>query len=215
MKPLTSHLKIVGLLLILFFSACTETKKEPKSSEKEEIQIYLEPLKQKAIYTYKDESGAVFHEEKPTSKYKTGDETIVTPLFLSPEARNSAKKIFLADNTKLLTDKKVLLRQVSRLNFEQNLKIENFKASLDRDLKGIVIYKTNWCGACQQAIDFLESEKLKFKDFDIEADEEAKRRMMAMLSSNGMQFRGVPVIAVNGKAISGFDPDWIKNEINK
>ena len=153
------------------------------------------------------------NEEKPTDKYGESGDIIVTPLFLSPKERNSAKTIFLANNQALMKENKILLRQVSRIDFEQNLKVENFKIALDQDYKGIVIYKTNWCGACDKAIDFMKKEKLEFRDFDIEADEDAKRRMLAILNSNKMQFRGVPVISIDGKVISGFDPDWIKEQL--
>ncbi len=68
--------------------------------------------------------------------------------------------------------------------------------------KKVIIYSTDWCAFCKQAEKFLDSKKVPWEDFDIEKDEAANR---AMLEKIGGNFRGVPVIDVDGEIILGFD----------
>jgi glutaredoxin-like YruB-family protein len=80
------------------------------------------------------------------------------------------------------------------------------------DLKGVLglsekeqpapeveLYVTNWCGYCKKARAYLRSQGISFKEYDIERDPRAARRM-AKLNSRG----GVPVAVINGETLIGF-----------
>ena len=68
--------------------------------------------------------------------------------------------------------------------------------------KKVIIYSTDWCAFCKQAEKFLDSKDVKWIDYDIEKDQKARDELMDKIGGN---FRGVPVIDVDGEIILGFD----------
>lgn len=66
----------------------------------------------------------------------------------------------------------------------------------------VIIYSTNWCAYCKMAQQYLTSLHVPFKDKNIEEDPAAQDELMKKIGGN---FRGVPVIDINGKIILGFD----------
>lgn len=65
-----------------------------------------------------------------------------------------------------------------------------------------IIYSTVWCGFCNMTKQYLESKGVTFVDKDIESDSAAHAELMQKIGGN---FRGVPVIDINGTIILGFD----------
>ena len=68
--------------------------------------------------------------------------------------------------------------------------------------KGVEIYTTSWCKYCKKAIAFLKSNRVKFRQYDIEKDLNAAKRMKALGGTGG-----VPFALINGKSVYGFTPD--------
>ena len=68
--------------------------------------------------------------------------------------------------------------------------------------KKVIIYSTDWCAFCKQAEKFLDSKDVAWVDYDIEKDQQAHDELMEKIGGN---FRGVPVIDVDGEIILGFD----------
>lgn len=66
----------------------------------------------------------------------------------------------------------------------------------------VIIYSTNWCGYCKQAKKYFNDKGVKFTEKNIEEDEAANKELMVKIKG---QFRGVPVIDINGQIIDGFD----------
>ncbi len=64
----------------------------------------------------------------------------------------------------------------------------------------INIYTTPNCIYCRMAKEFLNENKLKFKEIDVSSSEEAAKEMVEKSEQ-----RGVPVIEIDGKIIVGFD----------
>ena len=67
----------------------------------------------------------------------------------------------------------------------------------------VVLYATDWCGYCKQTKRLLDSKGIPFKEFDIEKDAEARKAYEALGGG------GIPIIAVNGTLLRGYDPDAI------
>ena len=65
--------------------------------------------------------------------------------------------------------------------------------------KGVEIYTTSWCKYCKKAIAFLKSNRVKFRQYDIEKDLNAAKRMKALGGTGG-----VPFALINGKRVYGF-----------
>jgi len=64
----------------------------------------------------------------------------------------------------------------------------------------VVIYTTDWCGYCKKAKKFMRKNKIAFTEYDIEKSARARREYQRL---NG---RGVPLIVVGDRTLSGFSP---------
>ena len=72
----------------------------------------------------------------------------------------------------------------------------------------IIIYTTPTCPWCQLAKEFMEDNKIAFKERDISSDDKARAEMVG--KSKQM---GVPVLDVGGKIIVGFDAEAIQKAV--
>ena len=66
----------------------------------------------------------------------------------------------------------------------------------------ITIYSTSWCGYCKMAMKYLGDKDISFTDKNVETDASAHAELMQKIGGN---FRGVPVIDIDGEIILGFD----------
>jgi glutaredoxin len=71
--------------------------------------------------------------------------------------------------------------------------------------KMVVMYSASWCGICTRARRFFEAEGIPFRDLDVEKNQSARREWKRMNA------RGVPVILVGGKRMSGFSEKRFMN----
>lgn len=67
-------------------------------------------------------------------------------------------------------------------------------------MQKIKIYTTTYCPYCTLAKDWLKKHNIKFTSVNVEDDQEAAKEMVQKTGQ-----RGVPVIAIDGKFIVGFD----------
>jgi glutaredoxin-like YruB-family protein len=74
----------------------------------------------------------------------------------------------------------------------------------------VEIYVTSWCPYCDQAKAFFRSRGIRYAVFDVEKDENARRRMMRLSSS-----RAVPFVMINGQTISGFSEHAYQQALNQ
>lgn len=68
----------------------------------------------------------------------------------------------------------------------------------------VELYGTSWCGYCKQAERYMQSKGIPYVAYDIEKDNSAKQRHKALGG------RGVPLIVVGSRTISGFSPQAIE-----
>ena len=102
-----------------------------------------------------------------------------------PPAQSQAKTLDLQINT------------ISRPEIEP---LEN--GSLSR--KQVVIYSTEWCGACRKAKGYFKRKRIPYKEYDVEKSAKGRRDYVRLKG------RGVPIILVgnqrmNGFSVSGFE----------
>ncbi len=73
----------------------------------------------------------------------------------------------------------------------------------------VKIYSTTHCPYCKMAKDYFTKTNVEFKDFNVEADDEA---LAEMVKKSGQM--GVPVIDINGTIIVGFDRQAIEHALS-
>lgn len=71
--------------------------------------------------------------------------------------------------------------------------------------KGVVVYKTAWCGVCKKVEGYLKRKGVPYEAKDIEKDPEAAAELQAKAAAQGVRTGSVPVIDVDGQLIVGFD----------
>ncbi len=64
--------------------------------------------------------------------------------------------------------------------------------------KKVIMYSTSWCGYCAEARRYMQSNGIKYKEYDIEKSESANRKYKQLGGS------GVPLILVGNQKMSGF-----------
>ena len=69
----------------------------------------------------------------------------------------------------------------------------------------VIVYSTSTCPYCDEAKNFLKKNKIKFSDINVNED---KKAAMDMIKKSGQT--GVPVIDIDGKIVTGFDKDKLK-----
>lgn len=80
------------------------------------------------------------------------------------------------------------------------------------DKTPVIIYSTNWCAYCKMARQYLMSLNVPVVEKNIEEDQAAHQELMDKIGGN---FRGVPVIDINGDIILGFDRAKIDDSLKK
>jgi len=82
-------------------------------------------------------------------------------------------------------------------------------AAADND---VIIYRTSWCGYCKKAAQYLKAKGVAFVEKDLERDPGAREDMLARAQKAGVppnSLQGVPILAVKGHVIPGFDRNAI------
>lgn len=77
---------------------------------------------------------------------------------------------------------------------------EAFKSGVSNKgrAKKVVMYSTTWCGVCKRARRFLKSQKISFKEYDVEKSRKGKKDYARLKG------RGVPILLVGGQRMNGF-----------
>jgi glutaredoxin 3 len=72
----------------------------------------------------------------------------------------------------------------------------------------VKVYSTSTCPWCVKTKDFLKENNVKFEDINVSENEKARNEMF----EKSGQF-GVPVTAVNGTVIVGYDKEALKKAL--
>jgi glutaredoxin len=78
------------------------------------------------------------------------------------------------------------------------------------DIK-VIMYITSWCGYCKKAREYLQSLRVDLVEYDIEKNPSNEKEMLS--KSRGA--KGVPLIDVEGIIIHGYNPNAIKDAVEK
>lgn len=71
----------------------------------------------------------------------------------------------------------------------------------------VVVYSTSWCGACKSAKKYLAAKNIPYQEIDVEKSQEGA----AEFRKRGG--RGVPLIVIGEKQMSGFSSQWIDEQL--
>lgn len=124
----------------------------------------------------------------------------VTDLSRSPEARQAARYVFLADLREARPDGTFPVSVASR-----HASAVRAAAGATATSSGVVMYTTSWCGVCRQAKAVLQRLGVPFTERDIEASRSAAEELAAKAQQAGINPGGVPVIDVGGILLQGLD----------
>ena len=137
------------------------------------------------IFRWVDEKGVVHFSDAPTESIsETGEEEEVSSPDPNPE-----------DNSPPTTETRTITLDPDFFN----LLDESEEEPAAVNAPAVEIYETSWCGYCKKAKNFFRSRGIKFKTYDIEKDNAAARRMMALTRR-----RAVPFVVINGHPIQGY-----------
>jgi len=138
------------------------------------------------MYKWVDQNGVVhFSDDPPTSEQNV--EILETYNYQEPPPKPDLSE------SKLVT-KPTPEKMMKKGNVNYSNKVE--------------IYTTSWCRYCKNAIAFLRSNRVDYKQYDIEKDPKAAEKMKA-LGGRG----GVPFAIINEKKIHGFSTKSYKQAL--
>lgn len=146
-------------------------------------------------------------------------QVIVVDTALSPAARRSESILYVANLDKKNEDGSYPYTVVSRFKFERDLLRDPAKSSgvmppecaavppspPDR----VVLYKTDWCGVCKVAAEFMRKEGIPFVERDVEKEPGAQQEVACKALKAKVRVSGVPVLDVAGELLLGFDRDQL------
>ncbi len=77
----------------------------------------------------------------------------------------------------------------------------------------VIVYGASWCGACHQAVAYLQQHHIPFVEKDIEREPGAQAEMAAKAQRAGVQTGSIPIIDVRGHILVGFSPAAIEQAL--
>lgn len=72
----------------------------------------------------------------------------------------------------------------------------------------VKVYSTSMCPWCVRVKEFLKKHKIKFIELNVEEDADA---LMEMIEKSGQ--RGVPVLDIDGKIITGYNEEEMEEAL--
>ncbi len=136
------------------------------------------------MYKWVDPEGVTHYDDAP-SKSDIQSKIIKTPKYPPPRPKPTPEKIKLATES---AQKKEIQKKAT-----------NKRKQIKKNTNTVEIYTTSWCRYCKDAIAFLKSNRIKYKQFDIEKDKKAAAKMRTAGGTGG-----VPFAIINGEKIYGF-----------
>ena len=111
------------------------------------------------------------------------------------------------DNAALNPNIKVVTGKINSINqLRQQKAAEETKRIYS---KRVEFYMTSWCPYCQKMEMFLKKNKIQYKKFNIEYDAKAQKKFLELGG------RGVPLVRVEDRIISGYNPQAVLNELTR
>jgi glutaredoxin-like YruB-family protein len=159
------------------------------------------------IYRWVDEKGVVHYSDSPTqSESEASLKEEVPSSDPNPDEEVSAPGLNSEENSPPVTE-----TQRSRLDPDFFKPLDaSAQDPVSVDAPTVEIYETSWCGYCRKAKKFFRSRGIEFKAYDIEKDNAAARRMMALTRR-----RAVPFVVINGHPIQGYSEQEYEQALRK
>ncbi len=88
-------------------------------------------------------------------------------------------------------------------------KANDIKSKKPTKQESVVMYATSWCGVCKNARSYMQSNGIKFKEFDIEANDTAHSKYKKLGG------KGVPLITVGNNKMSGFSASRLESMLGR
>jgi glutaredoxin len=82
----------------------------------------------------------------------------------------------------------------------------------------VTLFSTTWCGYCRKARAFFQREKVMFSEYDLEKDSGARAKMALLAKDAGVapeSLKGVPIIFINGQAMSGYNEARVRQLLGR
>ena len=73
----------------------------------------------------------------------------------------------------------------------------------------VIVYSTTWCGVCNKAKRWLRSNKIAFREYDVENSERGRK------DYKKMKGRGAPIIKIGKKRFNGFSSSGMTQALRK
>lgn len=163
------------------------------------------------IYKWTDKQGVVHYEDQQPTKSEASAKTKVEKMELSPiqilddgKVNNISKENegLIAEWLGRAEDLKItVINQIA--NWTGKAPVASKKSNT------VEIYTTAWCGACKKAKQWLHTNGITYKEYDVQKDTSAALRMRE-LGGGG----GVPFTVINGETFQGFSPTDYQAALN-
>lgn len=213
----------LSLALILALSACSGEDESPsdESAEGEGTtptgEVVDPPFTvageaEGLVLTWYDEDGPHVAERRSDIPLAAREHVKVDSLSLAPDERDP-DAVYVADLRTPGEGESYEVRLFDRTGFDALL--DGMHATEPLADASVVVYGASWCSACRQAESWLEDNGIPFVEKDIEEDPEARAEMQRKARAAGVPTTGIPVIDVNGRLLTGFDPGAMRRALDE
>jgi glutaredoxin len=79
----------------------------------------------------------------------------------------------------------------------------------------VVLYGASWCGACNQAKQWMRQQNIPFVEHDIEREPQAAQELTSRAREQGVPTGSIPIISVRGRLMVGFDPGTLNRALGR
>lgn len=205
---------VTGLIALVILTGCPSKSAKVKENKAQQApqtppELSLKGDRADLIYSYSKDGGKTFETASKLAQIPEAarKSVVVTDLSLSPDKRQAAKYVYLADLSAPRKDGSYPVAVASRYGFEAKA---TEGAGAPGESQGVVVYSTAWCGVCKKAKRLLKSWSVPFTEKDIEASASAQRELAQKAQAQGINPGGVPVIDVGGVLLQGLDERTLK-----
>jgi len=164
------------------------------------------------VLTWYDEEGPHVAERRSDIPPEAREHVKVDSLSLGPDERDP-DAVYVADLRSPGEGQSYEVRLFDRGGFDGLL--DGMHATEPLADASVVVYGASWCSACRQAESWLEDNGVPFVEKDIEEDPEARAEMQRKARAAGVPTTGIPVIDVNGRLLTGFDPRAMQRALDE
>ncbi len=206
---------VASALAALFLLACSRAPAAPEAAEPPAPPAapQVTAARTDLVFSYTDPitQGFVTTSSLGAIPEAARGSVLVTDLSRSPEARQAARYVFVADLREARPDGTYPVSVASRhaTTAQPGAGAEGAVSPTT----GVVMYTTSWCGVCRQAKSLLKQLGVPFTERDVEASRSAAEELAAKARQAGINPGGVPVIDVGGVLLQGLDEGVLRQTL--